>query len=152
MSKQNSFGVECQSHQPTTSAAKTPERPQSLITPVRRCPSGQRLSQMVASDSASSGFNAGQQMLLQLQILKRSAGLDRAVQSPEDLVNLYTNSSETSSGYLSNSTQNLSQYSSARPVAPHDSRYSSPTSCSVTPPIPACLQEEMANCSQADLV
>lgn len=161
LSKQNNFQASTQSD------AKTPERPQSLITPVRKYPSNhqfpqdnhnqsnQRLSQILADSALTSngnGFNAGQQMLLQLQILK-----SKGVNSPDDLVNLYTNSSETSSGYMSNSIQNLNQCSAGvkQPQgvmkSPNDSSYNSPTSCSVTPPMPTCLQEEMDQ-SQADLV
>lgn len=141
LSQQNTFRIETETKEPEIT---TPQRPQSLLTPLTKKPNTydqNRLSQILTN--TPSPTNAGTQMLLHLQILKQQ-------QNTDDLLNLYTNSSETSSGYMSNSTQNLNNQEvgnnsqrARQPMAkqqqPDSSHNSSTCSSSLTPPMPACL-------------
>jgi len=164
LSQQNTFRIESEKNNQagivnklTTSTFKskekpvlvTPQRPETLLTPIRKSesvvnhsfPEPHRLSQILTTSpntATSTGYNAGQQMLLHLQILKN--------QNPDDLLNLYTSTSETSSGYLSNSTQNINVESgksghNKRSQHPNSSYNSSTCSSSVTPPMPTCMTE-----------
>ncbi len=172
LSQQNTFRIESEmsrqgstASKPTTSTFKskensaassvTPLRPESLLTPIKKpdtavnrgFPEPNRLSQILTTSPIPTGYNAGQQMLLHLQILRQ--------QNPDDLVNVYTSTSETSSGYLSNSTQNLNLESGKtvpfKGSQQQESSYNSSTcSSSLTPPMPACLIETNKNliCSE----
>lgn len=144
-----SSGTRCEiRHNKTTLAPPltTPQRPQSLLTPIKKSNIGnnlisdpsQRLSQILANNNQpNSPVNAGQQMLLHLQILKNQQVCGSSGSTSDDLVNLYTNTSETSSGYLSNSTQNLNLDLSRLIKSKQDRDSGSVYSSSVTPPMPA---------------
>ena len=122
----------------------TPQRPQSLLTPIKQ---QNRLSQILTPtlSQQQTPTNPGKQMLLHLQILKQQQN-----NPTDDLLNLYTNSSETSSGYMSNSTQNLNginnKKSNQQQQQPDASSHNTSTcSSSLTPPMPACLLNNTNN-------
>ena len=124
---------------------ETPQRPSSLLTPIKnglyatplsKLPVNadtqkKRLSQILTTPMQQP--NASQQLLLHLQILKQP--------QHDEALNLHTNTSETSSGYLSNSTTNINNHGRFNMAGGNTRRnegsdYNSSTcSSSLTPPI-----------------